>query len=335
MAVGWWLLAVGCWLLVSCGVDGERFRLEGRLRNINQGEFWVYSPEGAIVGIDTIRVRNGRFSYETDLRMPATFVIIFPNYSEQPVFGEPGKKVTIKGDASHLKEMTIKGTEDNEDMTKLRMELNRLMPPEVPKVVADYIKEHPASRVSIYLLQRYFLLDGRPDYRQAYDLTKLMLKEQPEEGQLIKWNKELEGLAASTLNGQLPSFSATDVKGRSVSQADLKAKVNILTVWASWNFQSMDIQRRLMRLKKTYGNDLGVLSICLDGRPADCRQRVERDSVKWKTVCDGRMWQSPLLARLGVGEIPANLVINQNGKIIDSNLSPQKLEEKIDQLLKP
>ena len=89
--------------LTSCGVDSDRFRLEGRLRNMNQGEFWVYSMDGDMDGIDTIPVREGRFSYEMPLRSPSTLIVIFPNYSEQPVFAEPGEVVKIKGDASHLR----------------------------------------------------------------------------------------------------------------------------------------------------------------------------------------------------------------------------------------
>lgn len=321
-------------LLTACGVDGDKFRMEGRLRNINQGEFWVYSPDGGIDGIDTMQVRDGRFSYETELRIPATFIIVFPNYSEQVVFAEPGEKVEIKGDATHLKEMLIKGTDDNDDMTKLRLELSRLMPPEIPGAVADYIKENPESRVSVYLLQRYFIQEASPDYKKAYELVTLMAKEQPDNGLLLKWKKELEGLRQGRSGGHLPSFSATDVKGRAVSQSDLKAKLNVISVWASWNFQSLDIQRRLRRQKKEYGNELAVLSICIDAGPADCKQRVERDSVPWKTVCDGRMWQTPLLKKLGIADVPSNLLIDQQGVIKARNLNPQKLEEEINKLLK-
>ena len=322
-------------LLASCGVDSERFRIEGRLRNINQGEFWVYSPYGGIDGIDTMQVRNGRFSYETTLRVPAVFIIVFPNYSEQPVFAEPGEKVEIKGDATHLKEMVIKGTDDNDDMTKLRMELNRLMPPEIPEAVAAYIRKHPDSHISMYLLQRYFILDANPDYKKAYELVTLMAKEQPDNGQLTKWKKDLEGLRQGMIKGRLPSFSATDVKGRSVSQSDLKAKVNVVSVWASWNYQSLDIQRRLLKQKKEYGSQLGVLSICLDGSPADCKKRVERDSIPWKTVCDGQVWQTPLLTKLGLADVPSNMLIDQQGIIKARDLNPQKMEEEINKLLKP
>ena len=45
--------------LFSCGSDGRIFRLQGRLRNLNQGEFLIYSPDGGFVGVDTIKVRDG------------------------------------------------------------------------------------------------------------------------------------------------------------------------------------------------------------------------------------------------------------------------------------
>lgn len=321
-------------LLGSCGVDSDRFRLEGRLRNMHQGEFWVYSTDGGIDGIDTIPVREGRFVYEIPMRSPSTLVIVFPNYSELPVFARPGAEVEIKGDATHLREMAINGTDENGEMTKLRMELNRLMPPEVPGKVEEFIRENPESEVSVYLLQRYFLQEDAADYKRAMALVELMLKEQPDNGRLIEWKKQLPALCRGMVKTKLPAFTASDVKGRTVTQDELKKKANVLTVWASWSFQSTDMQRRLIRLKKDYGERLGVVSICLDARPQDCRQRVERDSLPWKTVCDGRVWQTPLLAKLGISEVPASMVIDSRGVIVARDLAPQELEDELKKMLK-
>ena len=320
--------------LTSCGVDSNKFRFAGRLRNINQGMFWIYSPDGAIEGIDTIQVHEGRFSYETELRVPATFVVIFPNFSEQPVFAEPGEEVDIKGDASHLKEIIIKGTDDNDAMTELRMDLNELMPPEVPKAVGKFINENPNSRVSQYLLQRYFLADPQANLEQAYVLVSMMQKENPDDAQLTKWKQELEGLRNGQLNKRLADFSAKDVQGRSVSLNDLKSKVNVITVWASWNYQSTDIQRRLQRLKKTDGNKLSVVSVCLDADYKKCKESLERDSIPWKTICDGRMWQTPMLAKLGIADVPGNLILDDKGVVLARNLNPQKLEDNLLQLFR-
>lgn len=322
-------------LLAACGTDSGRFRLEGRLRNINQGEFYVYSNDGTLLGIDTIGVRDGRFAYEIELRRKGTLIIIFPNYSEQPVFGEPGATVTIGGDASHMKEMTIKGTKDNELMTELRMQLNELMPPQVPKAVAKFIEEHKESPVCTYLLQRYFLQSRQPDYKEARRLVALLTQEHPEDIQLAALAKQIDRLQGGQLQSQLPQFTATDVKGQRITESSLKTKVNVVTAWASWSYRSTDVQRRLKLLKERYGNQLAVVSICLDARPEDCRRTVvTRDSLKWPTVCDGHMWDTPLLQKFGIATVPANLIANEQGRIVARNLTAAKLEEQINDMLK-
>ena len=321
-------------LLTGCGPGRNSFRIEGRLRHMNQGEFLVYSPDGGINGIDTIKVREGRFAYETMLRDKATFVIVFPNFSELAVFGEPGETAKIKGDASHMKEITVEGLDDNEDMTKIRMEINRLTPPEIPKVVEDFIKEHRTSQASVYLLKRYFIADPQPDFRKAALLTKMLLELQPKSRQLIELDKQLKALQGVSLT-LLPKFSAKDVRGRQVSESDLKAKVNVVTAWASWSYQSTDMQRRLKEKKKKYGDKLAIVSVCLDGSPVDCKRTVvDRDSLKWSTVCDGRMWQTPLLSKFGFSDIPSNIIADNKGRVLERNLTPQKLDEKLEKLLK-
>ena len=52
-------------ILVSCGVNKDKFKLEGHLLNLNQGEFYIYALDGSIAGFDTIKVEAGRFTYET------------------------------------------------------------------------------------------------------------------------------------------------------------------------------------------------------------------------------------------------------------------------------
>ena len=148
-------LCLFTFLLLSCGPEGNKFRLSGRLRNINQGEFLIYSPDGGFVGVDTIKVRNGRFAYEKEVRNMVTLIIVFPNFSEQAVFATPGEEVEIKGDATHLKEMTIKGTDENDELTKLRARVNKLTPPEIPGAIAQFIEENPTSIVSMYLLDKF------------------------------------------------------------------------------------------------------------------------------------------------------------------------------------
>jgi hypothetical protein len=264
----------------------------------------------------------------------ATLMVVFPNYSEQPVFAESGSTVTIKGDATHMKEMIIEGTSDNEDMTMLRMELNDLTPPYIPDAVSKYIKKNLDSRVSIYLLQRYFIQANDPDYHQARVLAELLLEKNPDNGQLLKLQKQLKGLEGCAVKTQIPKFTATDIQGRKVTEKSLNGKVNVVMSWATWSYSSIALQQRLKQLKQKHGDKLGVMGICLDAQADICRRSIARDSLKWSTVCDGRMWESSLIQKFGMGDVPANILIDQKGRVLSRNLTPQHLEERINKLLK-
>ena len=137
-------------------------------------------------------------------------MLVFPNFSEQAVFASPGEEVEIKGDATHLKEMTITGTDENDELTKLRIRLNKLTPPEIAAAVAEYIQEEPSSMISIYLLDKYFVNAKTPDYVEAQRLATLMLKANPDNGRLRKLKKQLDGLKNSRMGYmELPQHGHT------------------------------------------------------------------------------------------------------------------------------
>lgn len=320
-------------LFVACSGDTENFRLEGKFQNFNQGEFYIYGLDKGVNRKDTIRLSEGRFAYEIPLRDSVMLSVVFPNYSEIPVFAYPGGKVSMEGDASHLKEVAVKGSEDNELLTRFRLNANDQTPPEVEKAVQAFVKEHPLSPVSRYLTDKYFLLKPNADYRQAQQLVNLMSDADPTNDALHRQKAELAKLVSVSENGKLPSFSAVTIDGRRVSEADLKAEVNVVLVWASWNFDTLTMQRQLKRQQKTYGNRLAVVGVCLDGSLKDCREAMKRDSISWPTVCDGRMWQSPVVSALGITDIPSNFVITSSGKIVARNLSVTALREKVEALL--
>lgn len=318
-------------LLVACGVPDDRFRVEGHFKNLNQGEFYLYSLEKGTC--DTIRVNDGRFVYDVALHDTTTMVLMFPNFSELPIFAEPGALVKIEGDVSHLKETTVKGTDDNKAMTAFRLETNELTPPEVQQKAELFIGDHPSSPVSVYLLNRYFILNVDDDYPKAFDLCTTLLDNQPANLRLIQLHQRLERLKNLHRKGQLPPFRTVDTNGRNITNDDLNRKVNIIFTWASWSFESQTIIRQLNNLQKDYPKDLKVVSICIDASPAEGRQTLKRDSITWPNICDGKLWDTPIMAQLGLTFVPDNMIIDQHGNIIARSLSNNELREKAKQML--
>ena len=103
-------------------------------------------------------------------------------------------------------------------------------------------------------------------------------------------------------------------------------------MWATWSYESIDIQRALKKLQTKSHGRLKIVSICVDASRKDCRDALRQDSISWPTICDGQMLQTPVLKQLGLFSVPDNIVL-QRGRIIARGLDAKGLEERVDKLL--
>ena len=263
------LTLVAALVCTSCGTDSRHFRIDGRLLHLNQGEFYVYSPDGTINGLDTIKVQAGRFSYEVACDRPMTLMIVFPNFTEQPVFAQPGKSVDLKGDASHLKEMTVKGTEDNELMNKFREMIHNAAPPEMKKCAQLFVQDHPESRVGAYLVDRYFIHDANPDTKTAVRLVDLMIEKQPDNGYLKRQKRQLTASFVAAKGADIPNVLGTTVDGKTIGRVQLtKAPVTVVCALATWKYESMSQFRRLAAYAASQQGRVAVVGVSIDASPS-------------------------------------------------------------------
>lgn len=266
---------VAALVCTSCGTDSRHFRIDGRLLHLNQGEFYVYSPDGTINGLDTIKVQAGRFSYEVACDRPMTLMIVFPNFTEQPVFAQPGKSVDLKGDASHLKEMTVKGTKDNELMNKFREMIRNAAPPEMKKCAQLFVQDHPESRVGAYLVDRYFIHDANPDTKTAVRLVDLMIEKQPENGYLKRQKRQLTASFVATKGADIPNVLGTTVDSKTIGRVQLtKAPVTVVCALATWKYESMSQFRRLAAYAASQQGRVAVVGVSIDASPSLVRSQL-------------------------------------------------------------
>ena len=322
--------------LTSCGVDKGEFLLKGEFKNFNQGEVYLYVADGAVHDIDTIAVVGGHFSHRITLDLPTTYVLVFPNFSELPIFAESGTEVTVSGDATHLKEIQVKGTELNKLMTTFRLQTAEQTPPETRQTAAQFIRDHSDTPAALYILNHYFIQTIPSDYEQAADLVAELLKTRPDDRRLHELSQQLKGLRHLHEGGILPRCSAVYINGRNVSNSTLNARVNMIHTIASWNYDSQSMFRKLQRLQREHGDaNLKVLSISVDASQRDCRRSFEHgDSLTWSCVCDGRMWEQALLTQLGLYFMPDNIIFDSHGKVLAHAVSTNEIDRKIEELLK-
>lgn len=313
-------------LLASCGTDSHHFKIDGHLLNLNQGEFYVYSPDGSVThGMDTIKVQAGRFSYLVECDRPMTLMIVFPNFTEQPVFAEPGKSVDIKGNASHLKELTVKGTKANKLMNAFREQILSASPAEIKKHAIQMAEDNPESAVAVYLVRRYLVAVDRPDYTTAARLLKLIVEKQPDNQFAARLLASCNGKTTIN-NGALPRFSANDINGKVVNNAMLASVPNVVFyVWATWNYSSTSQLSQLADKERQSDGKLKVVSICLNPDKSSCQRTLKQygaDNIT--TICDGRMVNGDLFNKLGLYNLPDNILI-KNGAIAEQHIEFSRL----------
>lgn len=318
-------------ITTGCSSNGERFKIDARFLNMNQANFYVYSPDGAINGIDTIGVQAGRFTYEREVVQEGIVVIVFPNYATMPVFVKPGASISIEANAAHLKEMEITGTADNKLYTEWRKNNGDMSPLELKKQAETFINDHPESAVSRWLVQQYYILAPQPDYKKARTLLKKMLTASENNIQVAKMLYGLDNVGDLTVGSKLPRFSAKDINGNPVLNGKYQKGSAIICLWASWSNESMSMLRQIAA-RQNYGADSlkidNVLTICLDPDIKQCRRMLKNSSAEsLTTICDTMMWDSPLLRTLGFNNLPDNIRL-KDGKVTGRYLPASELLKK-------
>ena len=302
--------------LLSCGGSKGRFRLKGEFKHLQQGEFYIYSPDGGSNQIDTIKIQNGAFDYSTELESTATYFLLYPNFSEHVVFGKSGDLIKIKGDARSLKETTIEGSAENEAMTQFRLSHQNKSASQIAQEAAKFISKHPDSPVSVYLFKRYFLQAAQSNQKQKQQLYNTLCKAQPENISLAQWKSAVEKANRCRVGQVLPLFKIKEANGNMISSDDYKGQYVLIHFWASWETNSTSVLFDIRRTRRRTQNRLAAISYSLDVNKASLQTMERIDSVSWTSYCDFKAWESPLVEQFHITSIPFCILVDPQQKII-------------------
>jgi len=321
-------------VMVGCGSRSGYFKLEGRLLNLNQGVFYVYSADGVMSGVGTIKIEGGRFAYEMPCDGEGTVVIVFPNYSELPVIVAPGKSVTITGDATHLKEAEVKGTDENKLMTSFRQRTANASPTEIDKLAAEFIRDNAKTLSAVYVLRRFFITNGKAAPMETARLVETVHQAQPKNGNVARMAQYVKMLKNATTGSRMPQFTAQDINGRTVTTADTRGKTTVVFTWATWSYESRNIMDRLKRVLNDNKGRLVLIGISLDASSKTCMNSLRNDSTATWNICDQLMFESPLMEKFAFTGVPDNIIYNAQGRIVERGLNADDIENRLKNILK-
>jgi thiol-disulfide isomerase/thioredoxin len=118
--------------------------------------------------------------------------------------------------------------------------------------------------------------------------------------------------------------------------SDLRGKVVLIDFWASWCGPCRRENPNVVKIYNRY-KDKGftIMSVSLDKDLTKWKAAIEADQLSWPNhVSDLGGWQSKVSRLYEVGSVPFTLLIDQEGKIINTNLRGAALESELEKLFK-
>lgn len=329
-----YLLLLSVYLLFcldSCRQSDE-FELKGELEGITSNMILVVfdDPDSKL---DTIYPRGGKFTYAFSPDTLNTFRLVNDSGEVFPIFADKGWKVSVKGSFAHPE---IKGDGPNNEYQEFLQSIHALKDSaQICQQAENFIKSHPSSPASAYILYWYFSQSANPNLSLIARLTEPLtgkVKDCRVLNEVLQKLPEKEKSTSTYLN--YLSVKKRNGEYLSWSSSGTQKQYSLINFWASWDKESIAIKDSLYALCEKFSkNNFRVVNFSLDYNKEEWGKNMQKDTEQWIEVCDYKGWNNQILKQQNIQRLPYNILIDRNRKILGSNLYGNALQTKMEALI--
>ena len=325
-----YLLLTTILIITGCS-EKTSFTLKGEISGLTSDTLLAYylAPE---YKIDTIICQKGKFEYSFTPDTLNVFKLLFNTEESLPIFADKGQAVEVKGTTTDFE---IEGEGENKLMNDIFSLLRSTSEEKTMDIVDSLIQANKYSFTNLYLLDKYYTND---EYVDCEHINKLIesqsgiIKDSPYiidlQSRIAHLNAKQKNLSITNLNGQ-------GRKGEKIKWPTSRENYILVDFWASWHPESVAAQDSLVSvLKELKKEKFLVYSVSLDMDKDAWLKASERDTTQWFQVCDFKGWNNNILKNQGVQELPFNILLDKNKRIIAKNIRGKELISKVKEYIK-